>query len=179
MEVDSLEKKLKLSDQRIFERYSENKKMISIFERIKENKKMTKVHLNLPKFQVESEISLVKPLKALGIEKLFRRSADLRGITDREISPCGWSRCSGWSSDVDAIQKAVVKVDEAGIQAAVAEDLSSAGFSRKDRGPISFEANHPFLFFVRDLQTGLLLLQGRVVKPNEFPDDHIFPNEIP
>lgn len=143
---------------------------------------MTKVHLNLPKFQVESEISLVKPLKVLGIEKLFRYSADLTGISDREISPCGWSRghqCRGWSSDVDAIQKAVVKVDEAGIQAAVAEDLSSAGFSRKDRGPISFEANHPFLFFVRDLQTGLLLLQGRVVEPNEFPDDHIFPNEIP
>ena len=65
---------------------------------------MTKVHLNLPKFQVESEISLVKPLKALGIYKLFESSADLRGISDREIS-----------LEVDnVIQKAIVKFDQSG-----------------------------------------------------------------
>ena len=32
----------------------------SIFKRIRENKKMTKVELKLPKFKIESEISLVK-----------------------------------------------------------------------------------------------------------------------
>ena len=28
-----------------------------------------------------------------------------------------------------------------------------------------FNANHPFVFFLRDLKTGTLLFQGRVVNP--------------
>ena len=59
------------------------------------------VHLNLPKFQVESEISLVKPLKALGIDKLCGTSADLRGMLDRGIP----------LEVANAIQKAIVKFD--------------------------------------------------------------------
>ena len=47
----------------------------TIFERIGGNKKKTKVELKLPKFKIESEISLVKPLKELGIEKLFGSDA--------------------------------------------------------------------------------------------------------
>ena len=55
----------------------------SIFKRIRENKKMTKVELKLPKFKIESEISLVKPLKELGIEKLFGSDAQLRGLSGK------------------------------------------------------------------------------------------------
>ena len=56
----------------------------SIFKRIRENKKMTKVELKLPKFKIESDISLMKPLKELGIEKLFGSDAQLRGISEGE-----------------------------------------------------------------------------------------------
>ena len=57
----------------------------SIFKRIGENKKMTKVELRLPKFKIESDISLVKPLKELGIEKLFGGDARLRCISEKPI----------------------------------------------------------------------------------------------
>ena len=32
---------------------------------------------------------------------------------------------------------------------------------------IDFIANHPFIFFLRDLQTGLLLFQGRLSDPTD------------
>jgi len=31
--------------------------------------------------------------------------------------------------------------------------------------PISFHVNHPFMYVVRDVKSGLILFMGRVVKP--------------
>ena len=66
------------------------------------------------------------------------------------------------------IQKAVIEVDEEGTVAAaataVAVNSRSLGMERKEK--MSFTVNHPFLFFLRDLQTGILLFQGRVVDPS-------------
>ena len=133
----------------------------SIFKRIRENKKMTKVELKLPKFKIESEISLVKPLKDLGIEKLFGSDAQLRGISEKPLKVN------------DAIQKAFIEVDEAGSEASSRRPLGQKGEKvslRKGTRAIPFVVDHPFLFFVRDLQTGLLLFQGRVVEPPSVPE---------
>ena len=58
----------------------------------------------------------------------------------------------------------MIEVDEEGTVAAAASavimDMRSGG-SRPPR----FIADHPFLFFLRDLQTGMLLFQGRMVNP--------------
>ena len=66
------------------------------------------------------------------------------------------------------IQKAMIEVDEEGTVAAaataVAVNSRSLGMERKEK--MSFTVNHPFLFFLRDLQTGILLFQGRVVDPS-------------
>ena len=61
----------------------------------------------------------------------------------------------------------MIEVDEEGTVAAAAtavigSEIESA-FSEPPRE--EFIADHPFLFFLRDLQTGLLLFQGRVVNP--------------
>ena len=133
----------------------------SIFKRIRENKKMTKVELRLPKFKIESDISLMKPLKELGIEKLFGSDAQLRGISDKPLKVN------------DAIQKAFIEVDEAGSEASSTRPLSQTGKKvplRKGTRAIPFVVDHPFLFFVRDLQTGLLLFQGRFVEPPSVPE---------
>ena len=133
----------------------------SIFKRIRENKKMTKVELKLPKFKIESDISLMKPLKELGIEKLFGSDAQLRGISEKPLKVN------------DAIQKAFIEVDEAGSEASSTRPLSQKGVKnslRKGTRAIPFVVDHPFLFFVRDLQTGLLLFQGRFVEPPSVPE---------
>ena len=75
----------------------------------------------------------------------------------------------------DAVQKAFIEVDQAGSKASarrsVVEDSKKGEarrpLKRKQR-PVPFMADHPFLFQMRDVQTGLLLFQGRVVKPIDF-----------
>ena len=132
---------------------------LGFYEKIGENKKMAKVNLMLPKFKLESEISLVKPLKELGIEKIFESGAQLIGISEEPLKV------------KDAIQKVFIEVDEAGSEGSVGRSLSQKEdemLMRRGEKGISFVVAHPFLFFVRDLHTGLLLFQGRVVEPPDF-----------
>ena len=132
----------------------------SDFERkIEENKQMTKVHLEIPKFKINSEIPLVNVLARLGMKNMFGRGiADFRGISNTPLYVS------------EAIQKAFIEVDETGTEAAAATAIlvdswrSAPVFPRKLD---FFVADHPFLFFVRDLQTKLLLFQGRVTLPSQ------------
>ena len=60
----------------------------------------------------------------------------------------------------------MIEVDEEGTVAAAATAVIMDDESGYDEEvPEQFIADHPFLFFLRDLQTGLLLFQGRVVSP--------------
>ena len=59
----------------------------------------------------------------------------------------------------------MIEVDEEGTVAAAATGFTSS-FTASAEIFAEFIADHPFLFFLRDLQTGLLLFQGRVVNPS-------------
>ena len=74
----------------------------SDFERkIEENKQKTKVHLEIPKFKIESEIPLKRILKSLGMTKTFKPGiADFRGVSNMPL----------YVSEV--IEKALIEVDE-------------------------------------------------------------------
>ena len=58
----------------------------------------------------------------------------------------------------------MIEVDEEGTVAAAATAILMETESAEPPRE-KFIADHPFLFFLRDLQTGLLLFQGRVVNP--------------
>ena len=60
----------------------------------------------------------------------------------------------------------MIEVDEEGTVAAAATAIIVDTEDAYDPPPIEFIANHPFLFFLRDLQTGLLLFQGRFISPS-------------
>ena len=61
----------------------------------------------------------------------------------------------------------MIEVGEEGTEASAASAVVVNLFKSATRLPIvQFNANHPFLFFLRDLHTGTLLFQGRVVNPN-------------
>jgi serpin B len=64
------------------------------------------------------------------------------------------------------IHKAYVDVNEEGTEAAAATAvtmrLTSIGPSTR---PLVFRADHPFLFLIRDNQSGSILFIGRVMNP--------------
>ena len=59
------------------------------------------------------------------------------------------------------IHQAQVEVSEAGTEAAAATAVTM----KRGAPPIEFAADHPFLFLIRDKQTGSILFMGRVVNP--------------
>ena len=70
------------------------------FERRLEKQHKKNVHLEIPKFKIESKIPLVSILKRLGMEDMFEEGdADFGGISDRPLYIS------------EAVQKAFIKVD--------------------------------------------------------------------
>ena len=126
-------------------------KGFDVFSKIEKEKDLTKVHLEIPRFKIESAIQLNTILKEHGMTDMFDdTAADFGGISDENLVVS------------DAIQKAFMEVDEVGTTAAAATAIVIGTRSATSE---NFIANRPFLFFVRDLQTGLLLFQGRVANP--------------
>jgi serpin B len=62
--------------------------------------------------------------------------------------------------------KAFVRVDEEGTEAAAVTAMGVGGSAMPPK-PISFRADHPFLFLIRDVQSGCILFMGRVADPTK------------
>ncbi|HMF18030.1 MAG TPA: serpin family protein [Gemmataceae bacterium] len=111
------------------------------------------VKVMLPKFKVTAEFHLNDVLKQLGIKDAFdRRKADFSGMTTRERL---------FISHV--VHKAFVDVNEAGTEAAASTAVVMDRTSLPPPGV--FNADHPFLFLIRDAKTGSILFMGRVADP--------------
>ena len=109
------------------------------------------LHVWLPKFKTTSEFRLSKTLKALGMVDAFTGAADFSGMFG-ERGP----------SISTVAHKAFVEVNEVGTEAAAA----TAVMMRVSLPP-TFRADHPFLFLIRDRDTGSILFMGRIVNPKE------------
>jgi serpin B len=117
------------------------------------------VNVRLPRFELESMPRLGHVLRNnLGVRGLFSSGeADLSGMFLE-------SPLSGSVHVDDFLHKVILKVDEKGsvataASATVVERVGSFG------GPY-FEADHPFLFFLTDKQSGLILFAGVYAGPN-------------
>ncbi|HVX15248.1 MAG TPA: serpin family protein [Pirellulales bacterium] len=116
------------------------------------------VAVSLPKFQMTTQFELSAPLKALGMTDAFTRGADFSGITDPSVLHID-----------DVYHQAFISVDEAGTEAAAATvmKLSISAIAFDPRTPIQFNADHPFLFLIRDTQSGSVLFMGQVEDPTQ------------
>jgi serpin B len=115
--------------------------------------KSTQVALAMPKFKVESSFSLNKALAALGMGQAFTDTADFSGIDgkkDLSISA--------------VVHKSFVETDEAGTEAAAASGVI-VGTTSMPAQPVSVTVDRPFVFLIRDIQTGAVLFVGRMVNP--------------
>jgi serpin B len=115
------------------------------------------VNIRLPKFTIDSMPRVTTVLKnQLGLKSLFSNdAADLSGIFMRPTAPINVD---------ELLHKAILKVDEQGsVGAAVsATNVERVGVT----GGAYFEADHPFLFFLMDKQSGLVLFAGIYAGPN-------------
>jgi serpin B len=111
------------------------------------------VQLSLPKFKLEAKYDLNNALAAMGMPTAFSSQADFSGMDgsrDLQIS--------------DVVHKAFVKVDEEGTEAAAASGVGMRMLAMRPH-PVVFDADHPFLFVIRDVKSGAVLFVGRVVEP--------------
>jgi len=111
------------------------------------------VALTMPKFEFESAFKLKPALAAMGMPVAFTEGADFSGMTgghDLFIK--------------EVVHKAFVSVDEAGTEAAAA----TAVIMKLTALPpklVEVTVNRPFVFLIRDIETGTVLFLGRVVDP--------------
>jgi serpin B len=111
--------------------------------------------VRLPKFTFTSgSVSLVPALQSLGMTDAFDDTkADFSGIDGRRDLVI-----------TDVIHKAFIAVDEKGTEAAAATAVI-IGVTSMPVDPPSFVADRPFIFLIRDRQTGVILFMGRIVDP--------------
>ncbi len=120
-----------------------------------------RVAVSLPKFQVTTQFLLSDALKALGMTDAFSdQAADFSGISDEEKLKIS-----------QVVHKAFIDIDEAGTEAAAATGVSvGASVVPIEPPPIAFRADHPFLYLIRDTQTGSVLFMGQVMDPTQSGD---------
>ena len=113
------------------------------------------VEVYLPRFKLTSQFDLREILNSMGMTMaLAMTQADFSGMDgERDL----------FISAV--IHKAFVDVNEEGTEAAAATGNVMKSIARKQ--PAVFRADHPFLFLIRDNQSGSILFLGRVVNPRE------------
>ena len=112
------------------------------------------VALSMPKFEFESEFALGKVLQEMGMEDAFSGTvADFSGMDGTRRLSIG-----------AVVHKAFVAVDEAGTEAAAATAVIMVE-SAAPAAPVEVTVDRPFVFLIRDLETGAILFVGRVVDP--------------
>ena len=104
----------------------------------------------LPKFVAQTFTDLTDQLAALGMRSAFSPHADFSSMSQVPLNV------------ETVVQRDYLKVDEVGTVAAAVTGvgIQAQGAVR----PISFD--HPFLFLVRDTQTGVVLFAGQIVDPS-------------
>ncbi|MBS3784505.1 MAG: serpin family protein, partial [Anaerolineae bacterium] len=115
--------------------------------------KYRQVALTMPTFEFDSRFSLNQALAELGMPAAFSGDADFSAMTgDKDL----------FISDV--VHKAFVSVDEEGTEAAAATAVVMKRLSMPEE-PVVVTVDHPFLFLIRDIETGTILFVGRVLDP--------------
>jgi serpin B len=115
--------------------------------------KQKRVWVAIPRFRFSFAQRLDKPLQDLGLTDAFSpQAADFAGIAENE------------DLFISMVQhQAFIEVNEEGTEAAAA----TAGVASATSAPPTFIADHPFLFLIRDRESGAILFLGRVANPLE------------
>ncbi|MCR5185683.1 MAG: hypothetical protein K6D97_01010 [Clostridia bacterium] len=122
------------------------------------NASRTKAGVNIivPRFDFNYSISFVEELKAMGIHDAFDRNADFLNITGDKSLYVG-----------DAIHKANIEFSEKGVKAAAASAaiMKNKAAEFDENLPVDVVIDKPFMFVIRDKDTGEVWFTGAVYEP--------------
>ena len=123
----------------------------AVWQNIVSRLRRREVQLKLPRFKIECEIDLNKPIMNAGMKRIF--GGGFANISDAPVA-------------VSYIkQKTFVDVNEEGTEAAavtaIAINLSMPP------PPVQFFADRPFLYLIKEKSTGVILFIGRMDEPVE------------
>jgi serine protease inhibitor len=128
-----------------------NKVLIEL-KRAKEEYEDDEVEVHIPRFEVETSINLVPNLQDMGIKDLFdQSSANLDRINSNYFVS-------------SVLHKTKIRVDEKGTEAS---GVTTSIFANKATPP-KFHANRPFIYFIVDKSTRLILFSGVYQTPALF-----------
>ena len=113
----------------------------------------TDVDVYLPRFTFDTKYFMTEDLAEMGMPTAFTSEADFSGMTGtKELY-------------IDmVIHQAFIEVNEKGTEAAAATGVAMR-LSAALPGEV-FRADHPFIFLIRDLDTGVIMFMGRVSDPS-------------
>src|SRR5574340_1100303 len=138
-----------------FEQSLDAAKLQSILNMFPSEALPRQIDLTMPKFKVESSFGLAGTLAEMGMPDAFDvAKADLSGMTGKPDLFI-----------TDVVHKAFVDVNEAGTEAAAATGVIIGLKSAPVEEPLKVVIDHPFLFAIRDVDSGTMLFFGRVVEP--------------
>lgn len=115
--------------------------------------KTEQVSLTMPVFEFTYEIGASELLADMGMPAAFSSQADFSGMTTEAALAI---------SEVQ--HKAFIRVDEKGTEAAAATGVIMVETSIPEP-TVTIIVNRPFLFFIRETETGTMLFAGRVTDP--------------
>ncbi|NLD04669.1 MAG: serpin family protein, partial [Synergistaceae bacterium] len=116
-----------------------------------------KVRLTIPKFKTEQSFELSEALKGMGMASAFNAGkADFSGMNGKKNLYIG-----------AAIHKTFLEVGEEGTEAAAATAviMTKTSIMHDPEETIEFKADRPFIYMIKDNQTGAILFIGRYTKP--------------
>ncbi len=114
------------------------------------------VNIKLPKFKQEYERKLNDDLQAMGMNIPFLEGlADFSKIADTDGLYIGTVK-----------QKTFVEVNEEGTEAAAITSVETVATSAEPPRAISFHANRPFIYIIKEKSTGAILFMGKMGNPS-------------
>jgi serpin B len=121
------------------------------------------VRVVLPKFKLETDYDLGENLKQMGMVQAFQeREANFKGMS-KSILP------DDNLSIGKVLHKAFVEVNEEGTEAAAATAVimvaPTSALPPGQRFTPEFRGDRPFLFLIREVESGAILFFGRVNSP--------------